>query len=87
MAKPNKVKCKEWRDSQPKVLRVPMPEATRQALNEIMAWHSYTDGREAVAKFIHRLHALGREATAELFAVERHAYSKTEEELDQVDWR
>lgn len=83
MAKSNSDKCKEYRQRRGKVLVVPMPASTDKCLAELMEWHDYTDGRDAIATFIHRLHAMGSEGSKAALTVLRHDEPKPA----QVEWR
>lgn len=75
----NAKKCKAWRDRQPKKMDLPMPEGTRKVLNELMQWHGFEDGREAITTLLHRMHELGPEKSRALFEVSRHQIEITEE--------
>lgn len=79
MAKSNAQKCREYRQRQGAAISLPMPPATKQALEDLMAWHGFDDQREAIATMIHRMHELGREGSTELFTVPRHEYQPSEE--------
>jgi hypothetical protein len=79
MAKSNAKKCQEWRARQPKKLDLPMPEGTRRVLDELMQWHDFEDGREAITTMLHRLHELGPDKSRALFEVSRHQIEITEE--------
>lgn len=79
MAKSNAAKCKAWRDKQGKTLPVPMPEGTRKALDDLMEWHGFEDGREAVSVMLHRLHELGPDGSRAMFQVSRHKFEPSDE--------
>lgn len=78
MAKSNAQKCREYRQRQGAAIGLPMPPATKQALEDLMAWHGFDDQREAIATMIHRMHELGRDGSAALFTVPRHEVEITE---------
>ncbi len=86
MAKSNAQLCRESRQRRnqkkealdQKDLVLPFPAGTRNALAQLMEWHSHDDQREAIATMIHRLHEAGREASAPFFAVSRHEITITE---------
>ena len=84
MAKSNAQKCKAYRAKQGKQINLPMPQATEQALAELMEWHGHDDGREAIATFIHRLHELGRDGSRSLFEVSRHAFTPTDDQIQAL---
>lgn len=84
MAKSNAQKCRDYRKRQPKALRVPLPEGTEAALNDLMEWHGFEDGREAVATFIHRLHEMGPEGSRAAFEIKRVGYTPSDEVLSRL---
>ena len=79
MAKSNAQKCREYRQRQGAAISLPMPPATKKALEDLMSWHGFDDQREAVATMIHRLHELGRDGSAAMLAVKAHSYEPSDE--------
>lgn len=84
MAKSNAAKCKDYRKKQPASIKLPMPEETRRALDELMEWHDFKDAREAIATLITRLHELGCEGSRDIFKVKTHTFVPTDEQINEL---
>lgn len=84
MAKSNAQKCREYRQRQGASISLPMPPATKKALEDLMAWHGFDDQREAVATMIHRLHELGPEGSAAMLAVKTHSFQPSDELVERL---
>ena len=84
VAKSNAQRCREYRARQGAAISLPMPPATKQALADLMAWHGFDDQREAIATMLHRMHDLGRERSAAMFAVVKHDFRPSDSMIQRL---
>lgn len=61
-----------------KELRHRCRRGTRQKLEELMAWHGFTEQAEAIQLLIWNAHALGPEGSAEALKIPRHEIAVSE---------
>lgn len=88
MAKSNAQKCKDYRKSKKakgRTLSLPLPPGTDKALRDLMRWHDHEDDREAIATFIHQLHARGPDGSREALAtLPTDKYEPSEEMVQRL---